>query len=90
MQRLPLIVHAVEQSRKCQALQGWTQANFHFRDCEEDEAVMASVCTGKPSHADFFVTQQTFAHRPIASWRFDAGDGSVPVTYYLHDCATVH
>jgi hypothetical protein len=66
------------------------QSGYRFRDCEEDESVLRTMCTAKSGHADFFVSQQRYpVAAPVSAWRFDPHDGSPGARYYLYDCSSV-
>jgi len=87
--RLQLMQPVTQLREKCNLLEGMTQQGLHFQDCDTSEADFFRICTGQPVHADFLVTHLQYSRMPLASWRFDAHDGSPPLTYYLHDCKTV-
>jgi hypothetical protein len=74
---------------KCDFLEGMTQANYRFQDCELPEAEFFRFCTNASAHADYLVTSLPYTRTPLATWRFDPKDGSEPTTWYLHDCKSV-
>ena len=87
--RLPLLQPVTQLQEKCSLLEGMTQQGLHFQDCDTREEDFFRICIGQPVHADFLVTHLHYSRAPLAIWKFDAHDGSQPVTYYLHDCKTV-
>ena len=88
--RLPLIVPIAAVNTKCGALRGWMPKGYVFQDCEVPAQDFFRFCTNPGLHADYLVTSQRYSRPPTASWTFKPDDGQEPVTYYLHDCRTVH